>query len=105
MVSRDRPEVPFPPGAFHRAFGGPARSARLTRPILALTDTERRRARSLDLLRALWPNVPPGIQSGAVEIRVYAVSYRLAPPTPTIESERLLDRFSVDELTTPTGGS
>ncbi len=109
LVARDGREVRFPPEAFAGAFGSAARTASVIRPAVSLADSERRRARSLDLVRTLWRHVPPALRAGSVEVRVYAASYRVAAPPPVIESERLLDRFDLAEVAAapgrPPGGS
>lgn len=103
LVASDGREARFPPGAFLRAFGSAARTANVIRPAVELPDAERRRGRSLDLVRALWPHVPPELRADSVEVRVYAAAYRLAAPPPVIESERLLDRFDLADVASAPG--
>jgi hypothetical protein len=66
--------------------------------VLGVTDPAIQRARSGELLRSLWSRERPAIRARAVEVRVYATSYRLGPGPPTITRERLLHRFGIEEL-------
>lgn len=88
-------ELRVAPRAWASAFGSPARCMRITAAILAVGESEHRRARSREVALVLWRNEAPELR--AVAVAVYEARYALAA-VPRLVSDRLLDRFSVEEL-------
>lgn len=94
----DGREIPLDAGAYWRVFGTSTRSWVALQALLKEKDPERHRARSLELIRSVWPFQPAGVRQAAVAVRVYHSAYSTRPGAGATD-ETLVDTFPIRMVT------
>jgi predicted DCC family thiol-disulfide oxidoreductase YuxK len=95
LVVKDGREVRIDARTYAVTFGGGARSWSVVQPLLREKDTVKHRARSHELVRALWRNISREVAEQAVAVRVYHVDYILEPTGPRSVGLELMYAFEV----------
>ena len=88
-------EIAIAPSAYEAVFGHSAKSWVAVQTTLAEHNPERQRARSLDVIRSVWPFEPAEVRETAVAVNVYTSKYTTRPPGKVIE-EKLIETFPVE---------
>jgi len=89
------------PYAYWRAFANPGLTWNINTQLAAESSGEQKRAKALDLVKALWRAEDPDMEESVVAARVFEVRYKLqsAPaPLAALLNETLVFSFPVDEL-------
>jgi len=85
-------EVTIAATSYQAVFGHSAKSWVIIQTTLAERNPERQRARSLEVIRSVWPFEPADVREAAVAVNVYHSRYNTRPPARAIE-EKLLETF------------
>jgi hypothetical protein len=92
-------EMRITPAAYDRAFGDAPLTMMITTGMLEEQESERGRARSLDLVRLLWRDENPDVRRLIAAVNIYSAEYALQSShggPPVLLREKLLHTFSLE---------